>query len=113
LVIRRTATDSARYRCARDRFGGFCCAEAFVALKQATELPDVRQAVYFLKVLDRHNIELADQLSAQRSELATYVRKGDLSGVRHKQRIIKALVAERRTIEKLMATLKVRLASRS
>ena len=70
---------------------------------------DTRQAEYFWRLLDRHKAEVCELLEARLDALAGDERAGDLVGVRRQRRIVKALEAELRTVDRMLVALRVRL----
>jgi hypothetical protein len=73
---------------------------------------DEKQAEYFVRLLDGQLAELRAKLDDQRRALVRYEHIGDMSGVRRKQRIIKALDSDARSIERMCNALRFRLSDR-
>lgn len=71
--------------------------------------PDTEQAEYFLRLLDGRKFELSQVLEAELDELTACQRAGSLTGVRRHKRVVKALQAELRTVDRLMVALRLRL----
>jgi hypothetical protein len=69
---------------------------------------DEKQAEYFLRLLDGQLTELCARLDDQRRALVRYEHIGDMSGVRRKRRIIKALDSDARTVERMGNALRSR-----
>ena len=70
---------------------------------------DAEQAEYFWRLLDGRKFELSQHLEAELDELAECQRTGSLTGVRRHKRLVKALQAELRTVDRLMVALRLRL----
>jgi hypothetical protein len=70
---------------------------------------DMQQAAYFHDLLSQHRAEICENLDEHRAALAHDERRGDVSGARHKRRIIKALETEIRTIDRMLRALVVHL----
>lgn len=70
---------------------------------------DIKQAEYFLQLLDRRKSEVCELLEAELDALARVKRMGCPVGVRRNARMVTALEAELRTIDRLVLALRVRL----
>lgn len=70
---------------------------------------DAEQAEYFHRLLDGQRADLCERLEGQRLALARYEHIGDISGVRRKRRIIKALESEAGSIDRMRNVLRHRL----
>jgi hypothetical protein len=70
---------------------------------------DLQQAEYFWRLLDHQRDEICEQLEHQQMALARFEHVGDTAAVRRKRRIIKALRADIRTIDRLLENLRIRL----
>jgi hypothetical protein len=70
---------------------------------------DAEQAEYFHRLFDGQRAELCERLEGQRLALARYEHIGDISGVRRKRRIIKAVESEARSIDCMCNALRRRL----
>ena len=73
------------------------------------ESADTKQAVYFKQLLDRRKSEVCELLETELDELARVQRMGCAVGVRRHRRMVNALEAELRTIDRLVLALRVRL----
>ena len=70
---------------------------------------DLRQAEYFLQLLDSHKAEVCELLEAELDALEGVQRTGCcLVGVRHHRQRIKAFEAEIRMVDRMLLALRVR-----
>jgi hypothetical protein len=69
---------------------------------------DEKQAEHFVRLLDGQLAELRAKLDDQRRALVRYEHIGDMSGVRRKRRIIKALDSDARTVKRMCNALRFR-----
>jgi hypothetical protein len=70
---------------------------------------DMQQAAYFHDLLSQQRAETCGKLDEHRAAVTHYENGGDTSGARHTRRIIKALEAEIRTIDRMLKALCVQL----
>ena len=70
---------------------------------------DMEQAAYFHDLLSQQRAEICEELDEHLAALTNYEHGSDVSGVRYKRRIIKALETEIRTIDRMLRALSIRL----
>jgi hypothetical protein len=80
--------------------------------KRKVDTADVQQAGVFYAFLAEQRTQLCDRLDQQAARLAHYERHGDRPGSERKRRLIRALGAEIRDIDRMMHGLRVRLLRR-
>jgi hypothetical protein len=94
----------------------FVSAHVDLVARYGTAMPyssaDEKQAEYFVRLLDDQLAELRAKLNDQRRALVRYEHIGDVSGVRRKRRIIKALDRDARSIHRMRNALRFRLSER-
>ena len=73
------------------------------------ESADIKQAEYFKQLLDHRKSEVCERLEAELDALERVQRTGCADGVRRHRRMVNALEAELRTIDRLVLALRVRL----
>ena len=69
---------------------------------------DAQQAEYFRQLLDHRKVEVCELLEVELDALARVQRAGCTVGVQHHRRMVRALKAELRTIDRLLLRLRVR-----
>ena len=70
---------------------------------------DAQQAEYFRQLLDHRKVEVCDLLEVELDALARVQRTGSTVGLRHHRKMVRALEAELRTVDRLLLALRVRL----
>jgi hypothetical protein len=70
---------------------------------------DTEQAEYFRQLLDGRKCEVCELLEAELDALARAQHTGCLAGVRRHRRLVKALEADLRTVDRMLVALRVRL----